>query len=111
MIPKMHSISLSRTSVTTLDRIRDLTQEIDPNDLQELMRAYTSKESDWRQYALYDPSRNYTRNLVDEGNGKSNLVGWLACQRPPGADVHSWLSCGHLEKRVRYTIMPMRIVS
>jgi cysteine dioxygenase len=48
--------------------------EIDPNDLMQLMASYTSLESEWKQYAFPDPSRNYTRNLVDEGNGKSNLL-------------------------------------
>ena len=48
--------------------------EIDPNDIINLMSVYTSNEIDWKQYALADSSRNYTRNLVDEGNGKSNLL-------------------------------------
>lgn len=39
-----------------------------------IMAQYTSRPSDWSQYAFGDPSRNYTRNLVDEGNGKSNLL-------------------------------------
>jgi cysteine dioxygenase len=48
--------------------------EIDPNDLVNLMSVYTSNEEEWRRYAFADLSRNYTRNLVDEGNGKSNLL-------------------------------------
>jgi len=48
--------------------------EVDPADLQALMRDYVSNASEWMQYALGDPSRNYTRNLVDKGNDKSNLV-------------------------------------
>ena len=50
-------------------------EEIDPNMIQQIMKSYHSKESEWEQYAFQDPSRHYTRNLVDEGNGKSNLVG------------------------------------
>jgi cysteine dioxygenase len=38
------------------------------------MENYTSCESEWSKYAFSDLSRGYTRNLVDEGNGKSNLV-------------------------------------
>lgn len=49
--------------------------DVDPLDLQKLMEAYTSDEAEWQKYALGDPSRTYTRNLVDKGNGKSNLVG------------------------------------
>lgn len=48
--------------------------EVDVAELQKLMEDYSSKEADWSQYALADYSRGYTRNLVDEGNGKSNLV-------------------------------------
>jgi len=49
-------------------------EDVDPKILQNLMQDYTSDESEWRDYAFPDPSRTYTRNLVDEGNGKSNLV-------------------------------------
>lgn len=48
--------------------------DVDPMDVQRLMEGYTSKIEEWKQYALGDRSRPYTRNLVDEGNGKSNLV-------------------------------------
>lgn len=48
--------------------------DVDENDLIRLMEAYTSRENQWHPYAFSDPSRNYTRNLVDEGNGKSNLL-------------------------------------
>lgn len=48
--------------------------EVDPAVIQQMMRIYTSDESEWAQYAFVDSSRPYTRNLVDEGNGKSNLV-------------------------------------
>ena len=48
--------------------------DIDVIELQKLMESYASNESDWSRYALADYSRGYTRNLVDEGNGKSNLV-------------------------------------
>jgi hypothetical protein len=48
--------------------------DVDPDELQSLMTAYVSKESDWAKYAFKAPSKLYTRNLVDKGNGKSNLV-------------------------------------
>ena len=48
--------------------------DVDPNDIIHLMETYTSDSSEWGRYALADSSRAYTRNLVDEGNGKSNLV-------------------------------------
>lgn len=48
--------------------------DVDPKSLVELMRQYSSNESEWKKYAFRDPSTAFTRNLVDRGNGKSNLV-------------------------------------
>lgn len=48
--------------------------DVDPAHIQSIMKSYQSIPSQWQRYALADPSRSYTRNLVDEGNGKSNLV-------------------------------------
>ncbi|RKP07546.1 RmlC-like cupin domain-containing protein, partial [Thamnocephalis sphaerospora] len=41
--------------------------------IQKLMANYQSRDEDWRQYAMFDKHR-YTRNLVDDGNGKFNLL-------------------------------------
>jgi len=49
--------------------------DVDPDDLVSLMQNYTSNEVEWASYALGDNNRGYTRNLIDRGNGKSNLVG------------------------------------
>ena len=49
--------------------------DVNPQDLQKFMEEYTSSTSEWAKYAWSDHSRAYTRNLVDRGNGKSNLVG------------------------------------
>lgn len=48
--------------------------DVNPVDIQLLMERYKSKSEEWLPFALGDPSKNYTRNLIDEGNGKSNLV-------------------------------------
>jgi cysteine dioxygenase len=48
--------------------------DIDPQTLLALMQDYVSNPPEWEDYALGDLSRSYTRNLVDRGNGKSNLV-------------------------------------
>lgn len=50
--------------------------DVDPMNIQLLMEGYVSNEAEWGPYALGDSSRGYTRNLIDEGNGKSNLVSW-----------------------------------
>jgi cysteine dioxygenase len=49
-------------------------EDVDVQKLQRLMEEYASNEDEWSKYAFSDFSRGYTRNLVDEGNGKSNLV-------------------------------------
>lgn len=48
--------------------------DVDVKSLIEAMRAYDAKERGWLKYAFTDDEAAYTRNLVDEGNGKSNLV-------------------------------------
>jgi len=47
---------------------------VNVQDLKDAMLAYTSCEADWSKFALADASRAYTRNLVDNCNGKSNLL-------------------------------------
>lgn len=49
-------------------------EDVEVQQLEKLMKDYTSKDEEWSNYAFADFSRGYTRNLVDEGNGKSNLV-------------------------------------
>jgi len=41
--------------------------------IQSLMTAYQSNPAEWSKFAKFDQYR-YTRNLVDEGNGKFNLM-------------------------------------
>lgn len=64
--------------VADLSRVLGPSSGLDSEDvvpeLEQLMGNYISDEADWSKYAFPDLSRGYTRNLVDEGNGKSNLV-------------------------------------
>ncbi|TPX71906.1 cysteine dioxygenase [Spizellomyces sp. 'palustris'] len=39
-----------------------------------LLQSYTSSQNDYAPYAHFDPSKPYTRNLVDDGNGHFNLM-------------------------------------
>lgn len=48
--------------------------DVDENELQRLMQDYASNEDEWEKYSFPAPDQAYTRNLVDKGNGKSNLV-------------------------------------
>lgn len=45
-------------------------EHIDAQKIIQLMERYSSNSADWSQYSLFDHSRAYTRNLVDDGNGK-----------------------------------------
>ena len=49
-------------------------EDVDENELQELMKAYVSEESEWKKYFFPSEHLPYTRNVVDKGNGKSNLL-------------------------------------
>ncbi|KAF7875148.1 hypothetical protein EAF04_002320 [Stromatinia cepivora] len=48
--------------------------DVDVEELRSLMENHISNQDEWKQYAFADLSRGYTRNLIDEGNGKSNLL-------------------------------------
>ncbi|KAI9316035.1 RmlC-like cupin domain-containing protein [Dichotomocladium elegans] len=58
---------------------------IDPNEIIQLMEEYNSNAKDWSKYAIFDHSRAYTRNLIDDGNGKFNLMilAWSKGQQSP----------------------------
>ncbi|XXG98116.1 hypothetical protein Hte_004436 [Hypoxylon texense] len=49
-------------------------EDVDVEALTLIMERYTSNKEDWSTYAMADPDMAYTRNLVDEGNGKANLL-------------------------------------
>lgn len=65
----VHDLSAALGPSSGLD-----SDDVDPLDIQRLMEDYVSNSEEWAQYALGDSSRPYTRNLIDEGNGKSNLL-------------------------------------
>ena len=48
--------------------------DVDAEELQQLMRNYMSHEPEWAKYYFASSKMAYTRNLVDNCNGKSNLV-------------------------------------
>ncbi|KAI0478112.1 RmlC-like cupin domain-containing protein [Xylaria cf. heliscus] len=49
-------------------------EDVDVEDLTHLMERYVSDPKEWAPYALSNENMPYTRNLVDEGNGKANLL-------------------------------------
>jgi len=46
---------------------------VDVDHVMQLMKSYKSNPLEWGKFAKFDRYR-YTRNLVDEGNGKFNLM-------------------------------------
>ncbi|XP_043265021.1 cysteine dioxygenase type 1 [Colletes gigas] len=65
--------------VSTLRELIDALHEAFETDnvnidlVQDLMASYRSNPLEWKKYAKFDRYR-YTRNLVDEGNGRFNLM-------------------------------------
>ena len=45
-------------------------KDVNVDKIIRLIQEYKSEESEWASYALFDKSRSYTRNLLDDGNGQ-----------------------------------------
>ena len=68
--------------------IREIFEDdhINTETLRSVLENYKSNSRDWQQYAHFDPHK-YTRNLVDVGNGKFNLL--ILCWGPGmGSSIH-----------------------
>jgi len=78
--------------ITTLnDLIRELyrafeSEHLDVEYVTNLLKAYKSNPKEWKKYAVFDPFR-YTRNLVDKGNDKFNLM-MLCWGESCGSSIH-----------------------
>ena len=48
----------------------------DPNAVIQRMKQYRSDRLDWAKYAHQDENMCFTRNMVERGLGKSNIVRW-----------------------------------
>lgn len=81
--------------------------DIDVNFLSDLMRDYDSSDQEWSRYAFGDSSRGYTRNLVDEGNGKSNLL-VLVWSPGKGSPIHDHGNAHCLMKILRGNLTETR---
>jgi cysteine dioxygenase len=82
-------------------------EDIDVQQLRSLMETYISNEQDWKKYAFSDSSRGYTRNLVDEGNGKSNLL-VLVWTPGKGSPVHDHADAHCLMKVLKGSLKETR---
>ncbi|KAL3096917.1 hypothetical protein niasHS_002633 [Heterodera schachtii] len=69
-------------------KIRELLDENEVNfgEVQRILEEYKSEPKDWRKFTHFDEHK-YTRNLVDAGNGKYNLM--ILCWGPGmGSSIH-----------------------
>lgn len=90
-------VSMEHTEVYKIKHLTDLISElrrifdddsnsINVEEVQAVMESYLSNSDDWQKFALFDQYR-YTRNLVDEGNGKYNLI-VLCWGEGHGSSIH-----------------------
>ncbi|CAB1319339.1 unnamed protein product, partial [Coregonus sp. 'balchen'] len=61
-------------------------EDINVTEVNNIMEAYDSNPQEWMKFAKFDPLR-YTRNLVDKGNGKFNLI-LLCWGEGQGSSIH-----------------------
>ncbi|XP_077571966.1 cysteine dioxygenase type 1-like isoform X2 [Stigmatopora nigra] len=90
--------SETRTKKETMEKPQNLQQliqmlhemfksnAVNVEEVKELMESYQSNPDDWKKFAIFDQHR-YTRNLVDEGNGKFNLI-VLCWGEGHGSSIH-----------------------
>ncbi|KAK1825702.1 RmlC-like cupin domain-containing protein [Podospora conica] len=81
--------------------------DVNVEHLTRLMKEYNSQEREWVRFALGDESRGYTRNLVDEGNGKSNLL-VLVWSPGKGSPIHDHGNAHCLMKILRGNLTETR---
>ncbi|XP_042309816.1 cysteine dioxygenase type 1 [Sceloporus undulatus] len=87
---------LGQTEVGQLQALEELVQElhhlfsgekkVNAAQVQTAMESYESNPGDWARYAQFDQFR-YTRNLVDKGNEKFNLM-ILCWGEGHGSSIH-----------------------
>jgi len=71
-----------------------------------LMNSYKTNPADWKKYAKFDRYR-YTRNLVDTGNGKYNLI-LLCWGEGHGSGIHDHADSHCFMKMLQGNLMEIR---
>ncbi|KAK2156596.1 hypothetical protein LSH36_209g04021 [Paralvinella palmiformis] len=83
------------TEVPVINSLEELIQKlrqifksdkIDVDYVTAVLSSYKSNPKDWKKYSIFDTHR-YTRNLIDEGNGKYNLMA-LCWGESHGSSIH-----------------------
>ncbi len=60
----------------------------DPNAVIQRMKEYRSNRLEWAKYAHEDEGQCFTRNMVERGLGKSNIVCWHVGPKRSRSDHH-----------------------
>ena len=71
--------------VEELHKVFD-SDKVDVDYVKAVLSSYKSNPKDWKKYAKFDTHR-YTRNLIDAGNGKFNLIA-LCWGEGQGSSIH-----------------------
>ncbi|CAO2653133.1 Nn.00g025440.m01.CDS01 [Neocucurbitaria sp. VM-36] len=82
-------------------------EDVDPRELQHLMEGYNSAESEWTKYYFPSSTIPYTRNLVDKGNGKSNLL-ILVWGPDKGSPIHDHANAHCIMKVLKGSLVETR---
>ncbi|KAL1140777.1 hypothetical protein AAG570_000707 [Ranatra chinensis] len=69
---EVNKITTLEDLLAEISRIFD-SDKVNVEHLHKTLAAYKSNPQQWKKYAKYDKYR-YTRNLVDEGNGRYNVM-------------------------------------
>lgn len=111
----MTECSIKHKNVTEIKTLQDLItklheifeeDEVDVDYVMEVMRSYKSNPQEWRKYAKFDRYR-YTRNLVDSGNGKFNLM-TLCWGEGHGSAIHDHANAHCFMKVLEGTLSEVR---
>ena len=85
--------------------------DVEVKDLKDAMSKYRSDEAEWKEFAFADESRHYTRNFVDHGNGKANLL-VLVWNPGKGSLIHDHAGahcimkvCMYVDRQVLYKLL------
>uniref|UniRef100_A0A8D8QU29 Cysteine dioxygenase n=1 Tax=Cacopsylla melanoneura TaxID=428564 RepID=A0A8D8QU29_9HEMI len=71
-----------------------------------LMECYVSNVDDWRRYAIFNENK-YTRNLIDSGNGKFNLI-LLCWSQGQTSSIHDHAQAHCLMKMLQGSLTEVR---
>jgi cysteine dioxygenase len=74
--PKMSKLKTPETMAELCEGFRSIFENdfVDIDEVRSFMESYDmTKDNAWKNYAIFDKHK-YTRNLIDEGNGKYNLM-------------------------------------